>query len=459
MKKFTLSLLVALSSSLFTIGKAQTITTVAGDGTASFSGDGGQATAAGMSYPWGTKVDAAGNIFISLIYDDRIRKVNTSGIISTVAGNGTTGFSGNGGPATAAQFQYCHGIALDNSGNILEGDGNNQEIRIIDSTTHIINDFAGNNVAGNSGDGGPATAAEILDPYTVAVDGSNNVYVSSYSDCIRKVNTSGIISTFAGNGSNGYTGDGGPATAAEMGITFGMIADNNGNLYFQDSQFFTIRKINTSGIVTTIAGIPSMHGFSGDGGPATAAEMYPNYGGIAVDAFGDVFIADYNNNRVREITAAGIINTVVGNGTAGFSGDGGAATAAELNGPNDVSLDAAGNLYVTDANNNRIRKVTGLVTGITQIESVHPQWSVYPNPGNGVFNIVASGQGSATGENRIEVYNMLGEQVYSGMLKPLNASVVTNRVDLGSVPAGVYLYRITDSDKSVLKQGKIVITK
>jgi sugar lactone lactonase YvrE len=338
------------------------ISTVAGNGSAEFSGDGGSATAAGLYFPVGVALDASGSLYIADSYNNRIRKVAAgSGIISTVAGNGTAGFLGDGGPATTAGLASPRGVALDPSGNLYITDSGNRRIREVAAGSGIISTVAGNGTGEFSGDGGPATAAGLFSVTSPALDASGNLYIAdTYNYRIRKVVAeSGIISTVAGNGSAGFSGDGGPATAAGLARPFGLALDASGNLYFADTDNYRIRKVTAgSGIISTVAGNGST-GFSGDGGPATAARLSPV--GVALDASGNLYFT--GNNRIRKVTAgSGIISTVAGNSSTGFSGDGGPATAAGLNFPYGVALDASGNLYIADSLSNRVRAVLACIT-------------------------------------------------------------------------------------------------
>jgi len=400
------------------------ITTIAGTGVQGSGGDGGAATAAQLNNPYGVAVDATGNVYIADTYNYKIREVNTSGIISTIAGNGTDGYTGNGGPATAAEFGNIYGIAVSSSGNIYVPDQNYNVVRLF-KVGGNVSVFAGNGTLGFSGDGNSATGAELYYPIEVAVDNSNNVYIADAgNNRVRKVSTSNVITTFAGNGNSTYSGDGGAATAAGVYYPWGVSTDAAGNVYISDSRDNRIREVNTSGTISTIAGNGTL-GFTGDGGPATAAElnspsgiavvstgaiMYivDNYrirqvngstistyagGGIgdsepataaelniappsgnssytvseiATDATGNMYIADFNNNRIRKISSTGIISTVAGNGTVGYSGDGGNAIAAELNVPRGVAVDATGNVYIADTKNSAIRKIntSGIISTI-----------------------------------------------------------------------------------------------
>jgi sugar lactone lactonase YvrE len=221
----------------------------------------------------------------------------------------------------------------------------------------VISTVAGNGTAGFSGDGGPATSAQLYNPYGVAVDTAGNLFIAdATNNRVRKVTPGGVISTVAGNGTGGYSGDGGPATAAQLYSPTGVAVDTAGNLFIADPGNYRVRKVTPGGVIGTVAG-NGYQGHSGDGGPATAAQLYYPYG-VAVDTAGDLFIADTNNYRVRKVTPGGVISTVAGNGTPGFSGDGGPATSAWLYMPFGVAVDTAGNLFIADYGNNRIRKVT-----------------------------------------------------------------------------------------------------
>lgn len=334
----------------------QVITTVAGTGTAGYSGDGGAATSATFTSTSDIVLDNAGNMYIADAGNNRIRKVNSSGIISTIAGNGVAGFSGDGGPATAASFNNPNTIALDAAGNIFVNDGSNRRIRKI-TTAGIISTVAGNGSIGFSGDGGAATAASIYNPTGVAVDATGNLYIADLNNNrIRKVNTSGIISTIAGNGGFGYSGDGGSAISATLADPTRPTVDAAGNVFFADVSNNRIRKITPAGIISTVAGNGTA-GFSGDGAAATTASLaYPR--SVTVDNLGNLYITDFNNNRIRKVNTTGIITTIAGTGSVGYSGDGGAATAATLNYPTQLAVDASGAIYIADLNNNCIRKIS-----------------------------------------------------------------------------------------------------
>ena len=327
------------------------ISTIAGNGKERFEGDGGPATSASLNGPRGVAVDPAGNVYIADRGNSRIRKVDTVGLISTIAGNGTSGFSGDGGLATAASFD-AWSLAVDVSGNLYITDARNHRVRKVNAAG-IISTVAGDGGDIFGGDGGPATATSVL-PVDIFVDPGGNLYLADASYRVRKVNGDGIITTIACNGTSGFTGDGGPATAASC-VPYRVARDSAGNLYVADGSSKRIRKVSAAGIITTVAGRGTGQS-SGDGGPATLAELIQPLG-VAVDPAGNVYIADEGSNRIRKVNTAGIISTIAGNDTQGFSGDGGPATSASLNKPREVAVDLAGNVYISDAGNFRIRKV------------------------------------------------------------------------------------------------------
>ncbi len=337
------------------------ITIFAGTRSSRSSGDGGPATEAAIGLPVDVAVDGSGNVYITDSQNDRIRKVDSSGTITTFAGTGTAGFSGDGGPADEAEINDPEGVAVDGSGNVYIADTLNNRIRKVDSSG-VITTFAGTGSYGFSGDGGQATAARLRRPEDVAVDGSGNIYIAdSSSHRVRKVDSAGVITTFAGTGQRGIRGDGGPATSANIQQPVAIALDGSGNLYIADLHNDRIRKVDSSGIITTVA--LGDHTFGGDGGRATSALLNRPYD-VALDGSGNVYIADTFNERIRKVDSSGTITTFAGTGTAGFSGDGGPATEAQLNRPIGVAVDGSGNLYIADGLNYRIRKVdsSGVIT-------------------------------------------------------------------------------------------------
>ena len=334
------------------------ITTVAGNGVCcGFSGDNGPATSAQLGVPAAVAVDSAGNLYIADTSNNRIRKVS-GGVITTVAGNGTPGFSGDNGPATSAQFNAPYGVAVDSAGSLYIADSANNVIRKV--SAGVISSVAGNGTPSFSGDNGPATSAQLLDPYGVAVDSVGNLYVAdTANNCVRKV-SNGVITTVAGNATYGFSGDNGPAASAQLRHPYGVAVDSAGNLYIADYDNNRIRKVS-NGQITTVAGNGG-YGSSGDNGPATSAELYQPTG-VAVDSAGNLYIADWGGSRIRKVTN-GTITTVAGGGLSGL-GDNGPATSAQLSVPAGVAVDSAGNLYIADEDNCRIRKVSnGVITTV-----------------------------------------------------------------------------------------------
>ncbi len=327
------------------------IKTVAGNGLQGFGGDGGRATSAQLNEPRGVAVDAAGNLFIADYLNGRIRKVTPAGIISTVAGGGSS--LDEGVPATSARLSITASVAVDAAGNLYIADTGNHRVRRV-TPAGLITTVAGNGTDGYSGDNGLATSAQLYFPAGVAVDAAGNVLIAdTINNRIRKVTSAGVITTIAGNGVPGSRGDNGPATSAQLLLPESLAMDRDGNLYI--AQYYSVRKVTPAGLITTCAG-NGISGFSGDGGPATSAQL-GEAKGVAIDAAGNLYIGDANNNRIRRVTPAGFISTVSGNGTSGYGGDSGPAVAAYLNGPHGVAVDTAGNLYVANQGNDRVRRI------------------------------------------------------------------------------------------------------
>lgn len=396
------------------------IQTIAGTGVTGYNGDGIPATTAQLFQPRAVIVDGVGNVYIADFGNARVRKVDTSGVITTIAGNGMFQSTGDGGPATLARVGGIRGLAFDSGGNLLisngprahvrridfstgiitsvaggviqgfNGDGlsalntffsngmsgllfdsfnnlliadsNNARVRRVDATSQIVTTIAG----GFIGDGNQALMAAFNLPRSVDFDASGNIYVAEARGYrVRKIDTTGQVTTFAGNGFNDYLGDGGPATSASIEVNAnGVAVDAGGNVLIADYSNCVIRKVNTAGIITTILGDGNC-GYSGDGGPASAAHVNgaadPTY-----DVSGNLFFADVENCVVRKVNTSNTITTVAGNGMCAYGGDGGPATSASLNFPQGIALDAAGNLYIADSENHRVRKVStsGTITTV-----------------------------------------------------------------------------------------------
>ena len=434
-----------------------TIITIAGTGEFGFSGDGGQAVEAELRNPYGVAVDSAGNVYIADTGNQRIRKVDSTGTITTIAGTGEFGFSGDGGPAAAARLAFPDGVAVDSAGNLYIADTGNRRIRKLtpgggstppnptgpavtlpgkppaptvsaatpnsltvewmepENTGPAITDYDVQYREGGSGGftdaqhEGTALTATLtgLSPdtvYEVQVRARNATGTGAWSESGEgrtspqesgegRTSPQQTITTIAGTGRFGFSGDGGPAVEAELYNPAGVAVDSAGNVYIADSRTDRIRKVDSTGTITTIAGT-GRFGFSGDGGPAVEAELF-NPAGVAVDSAGNVYIADSWNQRIRKIDSTGTITTIAGTGEFGFSGDGGQAVEAEdLRNPRGVAVDSAGNVYIADVSDHRIRKVdsTGTITTIA---------------GTGRFGF--SGDGGPAVE--AELYNPAGTEV------------------------------------------------
>jgi trimeric autotransporter adhesin len=406
------------------VAPSGTLTIAAGTGVGDYTGDGGLAVNATLSSPGNLAFDPAGNLYISDAANNVVRKVTPAGVISTIAGRpkpgntcnnvegapGTTfciqepsglacdafgnvyisdplaslvhkvrsdgtmitvvgtllnsvagiaGYSGDGGPATAATINGPEGLAIDEAGNLYIADLGNLRVRIV-TTDGIIHTLAGNGQFAATGDGGPAIEAAIGKVRGVSAF-AGNVYIGTENDFVRKVDSLGIISTVAGTGADDFSGDGGPATNATFREIF-CLSVNAGDIYLCDKFNKRVREIDTTGTINTVAG-NGLSNFFGDGGPAISAGLDDPWG-VKTDGLGNTYIADTGNERVRQVTSDGTILTLAGNGSQGFGGDGGPATDASLNQPLDVAADKAGNVYIADSNNNRIRKVDpkGIIT-------------------------------------------------------------------------------------------------
>jgi uncharacterized protein (TIGR03437 family) len=371
------------------------ITTVAGNQKQDFSGDGGPALQAALNTPTGLAVDADGNVYIGDSANERVRKVTLDGTIDTAAGNGLFRYSGDGGPATSATLNLPYAIALDKSGNLYIVEPEQSRVRKV-TPNGIITTFAGNGQQGYNGDNIPATSAKLWFPSGVAVDGigavyigdllngrirrvapdgtiisvaaglngpqavlidgSGNLFVSETNgNTVRRITPAGVSAVYAGNGKEGFSGDGGPATQASLDQPAGLGLDQQGNLYIADSYNQRIRKVTPQGVISTVAGNGN-EDFSGDGGPAIRAAL-DTPSAVIADAAGNLYIADLNNFRIRQVTPDGIIHTIAGVSTRQFSGDGGPASQANITGPIALLFDSAGDLLVADWFNNRVRSI------------------------------------------------------------------------------------------------------
>ncbi len=423
--------------------KAQIIQTIAGTGGGGISGDGGPAILANIEHPYGIAVDDTGNLYVCQPANSCIRKIKpgSGGIITRVAGNTTLGTSGDGGGAIYAQIEGASDVAVDRYGNIYIP--NRNCIRKIDATG-IINTIAGTGVAGFYGDGGPATLAKLNNVLSLAVDTIGNIYfVDRDNNRIRKVDTAGIINTIAGTGLVGFSPDGFSAISASLnGIDF-IKADKTGNVFFGDN--FRIRKINPTGILSTIAGNGTI-GSSGDGGMATDAEI--KVGAIAIDTSGNLYFACGDGNQIRKVNTTGIINLVAGNGICGFAGDGGNPLLAELCGTTGIAVYRNGDIFISDVINNRIRLVTtqplSLNYGLNNAGGI----SISPNPIQEAFTCLV--QTALEEPVNITIFDLLGNKV-------MERTGVTNmEIDLQlKVAPGIYM--ITASTQHQQFRQKIIV--
>jgi sugar lactone lactonase YvrE len=361
------------------------IYTIAGDGmrctTRPACGDGGAGTSARLNTPDAVAVDSVGNVYIADAGDNEVRKLTPAGTITTIAGSGTfcstAPSCGDGGPATQAQLNFPEGVAVDASGDVYIADFGDNEVRKV-TPAGTITTIAGNGTkcqtAPMCGDGGPATKAQLPEPNGVAFDGGGNLYIADFGDNeIRKVSAAGTITRVAGDGtacqSPPSCGDGGPATSAQLTQPTAVALDSSGDLFVADTEDHEVRKVNAAGTITTFAGTGVVCGTApacGDGHPATSAQLWaPN--ALAVDGAGNLYIGDANEDEVRRVTPGGTITRVAGNGmrctTLPTCGDGGAATSAQFNANDGVAVDASGNVYVADSNDDEIRWLTGPQAG------------------------------------------------------------------------------------------------
>ncbi len=433
---------------------AQIISTIAGDGLDGYSGDGAQATTASFKAFAGLAFDTSGNLYIADANNNRIRKITLStGIINTIAGTGVAGYNGDSILATTAKLSDPKFVACDKFDNLYISDVGNDRIRKVNLISGLISTYAGTGVNGFSGDGGQATVAKIYGPQGLVVDNSGNLFFSDDNNYrIRKIGTTGIIQTIVGNGIYSYSGDGGLADTASITGAEGICIDKMGNLILTDCTNLRIRKVNAiTNIISSIAGT-GIGGFSGDGGPATNATMTIPYG-VSCDSLNNIYISDMYNSRIRKVDTMGIINTVIGKGINGFYGDGGEADTAEIYYPQITAFDPCGNLYIADLNNFRVRKVSfdPSCTLYSHFDSVSlyvksittDNINIYPNPS--VTSITISANNKI---NQITITNLIGQIVYTQVY-----DIEKAEINIAGLPEGVYTVKVTDNE------GKITMNK
>jgi sugar lactone lactonase YvrE len=409
---------------------------------------------ANLSEPYSVAVDASGNLYIAEKSNNDIRKVTANGIISTLVGNGNPVYGGDGGAAVSSSLKAPTAVALDKIGNLYIADYGNNRVRKVD-INGIITTIAGNGTAAYAGDGGLATAASINGPISLAIDATGNIYIAEYNtSVIRMVNNKGIITTVAGSGSWGDGGDGGLATAAQLFWPSGVAIDVSGNLYIADTRYGYIRKVNTNGIISRVVGKSIDYTFgngNGDGGLATSANIY-GATGITVDVAGNLFIADSRNNRIRIVGKNGIINTIAGNGG---NPDGYAAVLAGVSSPNSTTIDLLGNLYIADVGNNRVRKIANVAfvpTTSPTISSFTPKIATNETIVT-IKGIAFTGTSSVTfGGMSAYSFNVVNDSVITAIIATGTSGNVSVSNAIGSSILSGFIYY----DKPVTKEISLV---
>lgn len=360
------------------------ITTVIGTGTIGSGGDGGPGKSAQLNSPNGVAVDSVGNIYVADYGNNKIRKLLVAtDFMQTIAGCGQVSATcidqTPGRLAGATLISGPWDIALDSTGSFYFPNSGRNRIEKVTNPGFLMTDLAGSGApgassAGFSGDGGPATAAKLNNPIGVAVDAAGNVYFSDHDNQrVRKIDRAGIITTIAGTGTTGFSGDGGPAINARLYAPHGLAVDTAGNVYIADTTNYRIRKVSPDGVITTVAGngSPPFGANNGDNGPATRASFVP--WDVEVDGAGSLYISDWLSNRIRKVDGAtGIITTIAGTGAGSYSGDGGPATSAAISSPTGLALDFQGNVYFADSGNHRIRKINAPPIGLPVIRTTNP---------------------------------------------------------------------------------------
>ena len=430
---------ITAAGTLFLAGSAlsaQNISTVAGTGVQGYTADGSAPTATELNQPSNIAFDSSGNMYITDSANFRIRKVS-GGSVSTYVGTGTAGFTGDGKAATAAEINGVFGLSFDTSGNLFLADTGNNCIREVSSAGIISNPAGICQSGGFAGDTGLATAANLEVPVFVLEDSAGDFYIAdSGNNRVRLVTKStGDISTIAGNANAQLSGDGALAVNASLNSPTGLAFDSAGNLYIADADNNAVRMVTVGGVITTIAGASANPGFSGDGGPAPQAQLY-RAAGVAVDAAGNVFIADDINCRIRKIDTNGIITTVAGSGAFGFAGDGGPAVDASLRFPTGVLVDASGNLFISDAGNGAIREVPGIGVPALKTAPAIGAGGVISSSGFGAATSIAPGSFiEIYGSNLAVDTNLWSGRNFIGGLAPtwLDGTAVT----IGGIPAYV----------------------
>jgi trimeric autotransporter adhesin len=433
----------------------QIISTCAGNGIGGFSGDSGLAINAMINSPADIAADDKGNMFVSDWFNQRIRKVDSNGIISTIAGIGIPGFSGDGSLARFASIYNPKAITSDSFGNIYFVDESNFRIRKINASG-IISTIAGNGISGYSGDGGLAIQASLdfIYPDLISDKQGNLYFTQGVNHVVRKISTTGIISTIAGTGSPGSNGNGGLAMNARLNIPCGIAFDQQGNLHIADLGNNQIRKVDTLGIISRIAGsVFGTPGYSGDSSLALSS-LLARPEAIIIDNLNNIYFSDGGNERIRKIDPFGMITTYAGNGTRGYSNDGYFANYAAIGYISGLGIDKKRNLYLADNENSRIRKVTpGTVINNLKNDLIDYEKIIfYPNPSNGLIEL----QTNKTGYQKIHVFDLNNNEVYREAIFNEQRGQKT-KLDLQKLENGVYTLLVKNDE--AFEYRRLVIAK
>lgn len=444
---FSISVLFCLVIALSAGAQSKKIMTFAGaGGTGTFSGDGWAATGAYFNGPNSVAADRFGNVYIVDYFNIRVRVVRANGVINTYAGNGGIGSYTNN---TLASSTHIHPacVVADGKRNIYISDDNVHVIYKVDKNGIITKVVGTSNTPGFGGDGGPASAARLNTPRGLAVDKYNNLYIAEVANhIIRKVDTFGVVTTVAGDTNRiaGYSGDGGAATAARLDSPCAIAVNRYGQLFICDYHNNVVRKVDTNGKISTFAGIGAV-GYTGDMANAIGARFrYPS--GIAVDTNRFVYISDAGNHAIRYVDTLGIIRTLAGNGTAGFGGDLGAPEGANLFNPQGLTIDSLGTLYIADANNQRIRMIFKATLAVSSVNSI--QLSIAPNPASHQVTISGLDNNSAN----VSVYDVAGREVYSSEVTGRQAA----SINVSMFAPGLHVIRVYDAHGNVQATGQFV---
>lgn len=447
-------LLLVCFSFLFSFhSSAQNINTIAGDSIGGYNFDNVQSTAAELYFPYGVAVDSIGNVYIADWGNCRVRKITVStGIITTIAGTGSAGYNGDNILATNAALNFPKAVAVDHLNNVYIADATNGRIRKINAITGIITTIAGTGTSGYNGDNMIATNSQVNDPVGLCAAGNDLYIADMLNDRIRKVDLiTDSITSVAGTGTQGYNGDYIPPTTAQLNNPTGVAKDIAGNIFIADTYNNRIRKIGVStGLIFTICG-DGTQGYNGNNILASNAEVNQP-AGLFIDQGGFLFISDGGNNMVRKIDhITGLIHNVAGYGPSGYNGDGILATTAKLNYPFAVAVDHNGNGYIADAANNRVRVIAGFTTDVPSINNTSTNSFIYPNPFSNTATIVFDGD--VNPDSYLIIYNVYGEEV-KRLFVGAEKQITIHRDNLAG---GMYFYNLISNGKETVAKGKFIV--